>query len=513
MPSARDVLTRLFRDHGVAVEPGREARRQAESWARDPKIDDPSLDDLTGLPFVTLDSRHAMDLDQALHVSPRGGGHRVRYAIADASFYVAPGTPLWHEALRRGASYYLPGMVAPMLPRVLSEDVVSLNPGVDRRAVVFVHDLDEDGVCVRTEVVRARIRSCAKLGFAETQAFLDGGPAPRGMEDVGASIDALRTVGERRIRLADERGVVRFRRSEVHVVAGDGTPRFTAVEAVEHACENYNEQLSLLCNVEGAKLLQRDARPGLLQPIYRAHPPPTDDALRNLERTVDAIAGLHGKGDRWRWDRRTPLASFLAGLPRDGEDGRLARTIHRQALLVGGRAEYVGEPAVHHGIGAPAYARFSAPMREIVGVFCHDELFEALLGTERASPDALPDEQLRDQVIHAATQAKVRQKRLERAANRLVIDELLERRRGPHPGTLMGLGRGKAHVRLDDPPIDLKVYVRHLTSDRGALRIGPGGVRLLASGEPVLTVGERVVVDVEGRDLKADRWRLRCRRA
>jgi len=169
-------------------------------------------------------------------------------------------------------------------------------------------------------------------------------------------------------------------------------------------------------------------------------------------------------------------------------------------------------------VGADAYARFSAPMREIVGVFCHDELLERLAGEERPSNGAPDDEVLRDRLVAAATRAKVRQRRLERAANRLVIDELLgtdmqapKKNRPRRLGTLMGLGRGKAHVRLDAPPIDLKVYVRHLHSDHGRLYIGQGGVRLFAGKEPVLTVGERVEVAAAGRDHKTDRWRLRCR--
>ncbi len=521
--STRDVLLRLFADHGIDVEPGPAAAEQARAWASDPRIDDKALDDLTSIPFATLDSRHAMDLDQALHVEPNGSGHVVRYAIADASHYVAPGTPLWDEALRRGASYYLPGIVAPMLPRVLSEDVVSLNAGVDRRAVVFVHALDAEGICTRTDVVRARIRSRAKLGFAETQAFIDGGDAPRGMADVAASLVGLREVGRRRIRLADERGVVRFRRSEVHVaVAAGAVPGFTSVEPADYEVENYNEQLSLLCNIEGAKLLQAEDPEEMVQPIYRTHPPPTEAALAKLEGMIRALVRAHGKSEeRWAWSRDTALATYLAALPRDGADGQLARVVHRQALLVGGRAQYTDEPAKHHGVGAEAYARFSAPMREIVGVYCHAELIEGLSGSERANPDGVDDEALRSRVVESATRAKRTQSSLERAANRLVIDALLGEdckegleERPVRRGTLMGLGRGKAYVRLDEPPIDLKVYAKHLESESGKrMRIGPDGVRLFAGREAVLTVGERVDVVAAGRDARTDRWRLRCRAA
>jgi exoribonuclease R len=43
---------------------------------------------------VTIDGPGTSDLDQAIHVEARAGGFRLRYAIADASYYVRPGTAL-----------------------------------------------------------------------------------------------------------------------------------------------------------------------------------------------------------------------------------------------------------------------------------------------------------------------------------------------------------------------------------------------------------------------------------
>ena len=45
----------------------------------------------------------------------------------------SPPSPRVAEALRRGASFYLPGYSVPMLPRALSEDLVSLGPNAPRR--------------------------------------------------------------------------------------------------------------------------------------------------------------------------------------------------------------------------------------------------------------------------------------------------------------------------------------------------------------------------------------------
>ena len=117
--------------HGLTLEYPPAVEAEVEAYLKAPGLDDPALVDRTALPFVTIDGPGTRDLDQAIHVEARAGGFRLRYAIADASYYVRPGTALHAEALRRGASYYLPGLSVPMLPRALSEGLVSIGPDVD----------------------------------------------------------------------------------------------------------------------------------------------------------------------------------------------------------------------------------------------------------------------------------------------------------------------------------------------------------------------------------------------
>jgi exoribonuclease R len=140
--SARATMLRLLASHRLDPEHPVDVLAEVHALLHSPGIDDPALADQTARAFVTVDGEGTRDLDQALHVEAHGEGFVVRYAIADASWFVRPGSALFSEALRRGASYYLPGLSAPMLPRELSEGLVSLNPGVDRRAIVFEMHVD-----------------------------------------------------------------------------------------------------------------------------------------------------------------------------------------------------------------------------------------------------------------------------------------------------------------------------------------------------------------------------------
>ncbi|MEM9074962.1 MAG: RNB domain-containing ribonuclease, partial [Myxococcota bacterium] len=339
-------------------------RDEVRAWQGDPAIDDPSLVDCTALAFVTIDGKTSRDLDQAVHVEANETGFTIRYALADAAHYVQPGTALFDEALRRGASYYLPGVMIPMLPRELSEDLVSLNENVDRRSMLFTMECDADGRCIKTRVERARIRSRAKLDWDGVQAFYDGGDGFG--EAIDESLRALAEVGRRRMALAEARGVIRYRRSEVVVKLDDQSGlRFVVTKDVRRPVERYNEQISLLCNVEGAKLLRDgDEADSSVEPIYRVHPPPDEDRLRAFQRMLGALVESRGLDPSvWMWNpESSSLADYLDALPEDGEGGRLARAIHRQAVMVNVRSTFQTHPDSHHGVGAEVYARFSAPM-------------------------------------------------------------------------------------------------------------------------------------------------------
>jgi exoribonuclease R len=116
------------------------AEAQAAASATPP----PSVD-RRDLPFVTIDPAGSMDLDQALHIARRPGGFLVHYAIADVPGFVLAGGAVDREARERGQTLYAADGRVPLHPPVLSEDRVSLLPGVDRTAYVWSFELDRAG--------------------------------------------------------------------------------------------------------------------------------------------------------------------------------------------------------------------------------------------------------------------------------------------------------------------------------------------------------------------------------
>ncbi|MBO4684836.1 MAG: RNB domain-containing ribonuclease, partial [Desulfovibrio sp.] len=143
--------------------------------AKPSEVDMQGRRDLRDLPFVTIDGDTAKDFDDAIEVEREGpgrGGFLLRVAIADVSAYVPLGSPLDKEALLRGNSWYFPTSVEPMLPKVLSDGLCSLNPQTNRLVMWAEIHFDAKGQPGRTSFGTGVISSYARLTYDGVKSFL-----------------------------------------------------------------------------------------------------------------------------------------------------------------------------------------------------------------------------------------------------------------------------------------------------------------------------------------------------
>lgn len=513
------LLNEVLRRFSIATEFSAAVNQEVQRWQSQPNINDPTLADWTNVAFITIDNPDSRDLDQALFIESQSEGYRCRYALADAYHYVQPGSALFKEALERGSSYYLPGRSIPMLPVALSEDLVSLNANVERRAIVFDMTLTEDGKCTHTEIVRARIKSHAKLSYEGVQRWFDGDALsddPTIPPQAEESIQLLKILGLALIERSLDRDVIQFDRRETEISVND--TGFDLHQRDRYDTERYNEQISLLCNMQGAKLLQSMNRihPDL-QPIFRVHEAPLKRRLKALEDKLNALVSERSLDKRFQREPEQSLADYVTALPDGPDTQRLVQAIERQVLMTNQASEFRAEPGRHHALGAASYARFSSPMREMVGIFTHKELLEAL--GEETPTDSEADAKLRVDIIEAANSAKQRQKQIGKAIEFAVIDNYLKRdlenaNPASHKGTVMGFRSGKIYVAVDELAVDLKVYLDDLSEQYAANQNGAEYSLSDISASPISTnlpsfvLGDAVVISVRGFDEVKRRFRL-----
>lgn len=143
----------------------------------------------------TIDPENSKDLDDAISIRKlslsssfcRTDRKRLLYEIgihiADVSYFVEHGSSLDLEARLRSTSVYLANKIIPMLPTIVSEQLCSLNAGVDRLALSLLVIVDERGEIVDAEdyhegptvwMGRTIVRSCAKLSYDLVQSVIEG---------------------------------------------------------------------------------------------------------------------------------------------------------------------------------------------------------------------------------------------------------------------------------------------------------------------------------------------------
>ena len=95
--------------------------------------------------------------------------------IADVSHFVKSGTELDKEAHFRATTVYLVQRAIPMLPRLLCEQLCSLNPDVDRLSFSVVWMMNSSAEIVGEPWFgKSIIRSRAKLAYEHAQAIIEG---------------------------------------------------------------------------------------------------------------------------------------------------------------------------------------------------------------------------------------------------------------------------------------------------------------------------------------------------
>ncbi|HEX4811454.1 MAG TPA: RNB domain-containing ribonuclease, partial [Nonomuraea sp.] len=278
-----DGFDRIRREFTLPGDFPRAVLEEAAWVAQVPKL---SGEDLTDVPFVTIDPPGSMDLDQALHLERLRAGYRVWYAVADVGAFVRPGGIIDAEARARGETLYFPAGTVPLHPKALSEGAASLLPGAPRPAAVWRVDLDADGRTVGADVRRALVRSRERFDYDYVQAALATGTAD-------ATLELLAEIGRLRLALERERGGVTLPTPQQEVVPGDGGHRLEfrvplPAEAwnaqISLPAEAWNAQISLLTGMAAAAMML-DAEIGVL----RVLPPPRPAAVDKVWRVAAAL--------------------------------------------------------------------------------------------------------------------------------------------------------------------------------------------------------------------------------
>ncbi|MBD9426892.1 ribonuclease R [Pseudomonas sp. PDM15] len=330
--------------------------------------------DLRHLPFVTIDGEDARDFDDAVYCEKNSGrwklfsgGWKLYVAIADVSHYVKVGAALDEEAQKRGNSVYFPERVVPMLPEELSNGLCSLNPHVDRLAMVCEMSMSKSGELVDYQFYEAVIHSHARLTYNKVSYMLEQPKSSEGKalrdeyKEVLPHLKELYSLYKVLLAARHERGAIDFETQETRIVFGSGRKIAEIRPTQRNAAHKLIEECMLAANVATARFMLDHDIPSL----YRVHDGPPAERVEKLKAFLGELGLVLHKGKQGPVpkDYQKLLAS-IQGRP----DFHLIQTVMLRSLS---QAVYSADNNGHFGLNYEAYTHFTSPIRRYPDLLVH----------------------------------------------------------------------------------------------------------------------------------------------
>jgi ribonuclease R len=318
---------------------------------------------------VTIDGETAKDFDDAVHAVREGKGFRLWVAIADVSHYVRSGDALDVDARERGTSVYFPRRVIPMLPEKLSNGLCSLNPDVERLAMVCEMAITPKGSVARYEFYPAVIRSQARLTYTEVWQMLSTSKATPGREDLLPHLKTLHDVFKVLLQAREQRGAIDFESVETRMEFDARGKISRIVPETRNEAHRLIEECMLAANVCAGNYLVDNGQPVL----FRVHDVPAPEKIVML-RAFLAELGLNLSGGEK--PRPKDYAELLLKI-RQRPDFTLLQTILLRSLK---QAVYSPDNAGHFGLAFEAYVHFTSPIRRYPDLLVHRAIKACIAG-------------------------------------------------------------------------------------------------------------------------------------
>lgn len=365
----------LIRAHGLREEFPAEVITEAEQKAAR-GITDNDLSgrlDLRNELIITVDGEDTRDIDDAISISYDGNFYRLGVHIADVSNYVARGGVIDNEAYARGTSVYFPDRVLPMLPPALSNDICSLNEGVDRLTLSCLMTVDKQGVVIEKNIMPSVIRSRRRMTYkAITKIYEQDSETIEQYPDLVNFVQTAVSLTKILQNARANRGGVAMDLKEAKILYSNGEISIPDYErTISH---EMIEQFMALANESVATLMTAKKMPF----VYRVHEQPS------AEKAGDFSAFLGEAGINTEFDPENVFPMDYKKLLESLKDSAIYPLVNRIMLRSMMKAKYSPENLGHFGLASDCYCHFTSPIRRYPDLCIHRIIKESIKNADKA---------------------------------------------------------------------------------------------------------------------------------
>ena len=397
--------------------------------------------DLRNVNVITIDGATAKDLDDGVSIDRlENGNYLLGVHIADVSHYVEANGYLDKEALKRGNSVYLLSRVVPMLPKVLSNGICSLNQGVDRLTLSCQMEINEQGRVVNHDIFESVINSKARMVYDDVSDILEHhdeeliAKYENIYDDIvlmGELADILR--GKRK-----EKGSLDFDFDEASILLDeDEVPVEIGIEE-RRTANRLIEEFMLVAN----KTIAEHFFWMQLPFIYRVHEKP------DTEKIVELKAFLAGFGINLPVNPDNIHPKILNSILEQVEGKPYENIVSTVMLRSMKKAFYSTSCDGHFGLSFTYYCHFTSPIRRYPDLMIHRIIKKSINGE---MTDKLLEE-IRFHVENAAlisSQTERKAQEMEREAEKMKKAQYMQSRIGEtFDGVISGVTNFGIYVEL-----------------------------------------------------------------
>jgi ribonuclease R len=490
--------------------------------------------DLRGDFVITIDPNDSKDFDDAIsiHLDP-DGSWRLGVHIADVAHFIPPGSALDIEARERGNSVYLPRLVIPMLPEVLSNGICSLSEATPRFCKSAFMHYSPDGRILSENVGQTLIKSAKRLTYLEAQALIDGDlrearkhakTEPKYTDQLVKTLRQMDTLAKAiRVRRRKQ-GMIHLDLPEVNLIFDDAGHVIDA----EPEDASFTHTLIEMFMVEANEVLARLFRDMDVPLLRRVHPEPPPGDVQDLRQTAK-VAGFSIP--------KSPTRQELQGLLDATAGTPAARAVHFAVLRTLTKAEYSPALIGHFALASEAYAHFTSPIRRYPDLTVHRALAAYLRQTdngkhrprtekdrkrlgrtlmEMGEKKGVLDQDELVEIGRNSSRTENRAEEAERSLRQFLVLQLLTNHMGESfPGLVTGVTNAGVFIQIEKYLAEGMIKTIDLPTGSGG---GGGGGRWFVdqrSGALVnqgtgrsFSVGDRVTVTIAAIDLALRRMDL-----
>ncbi len=414
-----------------------EVKREASEYNLN--IDEETLKDrvdLTNETIFTIDGEDAKDLDDAISIKKTEKGFELGVHIADVSHFVQENSEIDKEAYLRGTSIYLTDRVIPMLPRILSNNLCSLNEKEIKLTLSVVMNVSKDGKVIDSKVFESYIKSNERLTYTEVFKYLNNEENKIKDEKVKEDLLIAKELCEILKQNRVERGSIEFDFAEPKITL-DENGEVIDIEPYKHTIANdIIEEFMLLANEEIAKKFKE------IPFIYRIHDKPREEKFENFKK----IARLYGLNPMDEISSKS-ISKFIDE-NKDDPSIEVLKTLLLQSMQ---QARYSRNPFGHFGLSLENYCHFTSPIRRYPDLWIHRMIKLYLKGLFDSEGMKEKYSILSEKVAEHSSRAERIAQDAERELDKIKIAEYMSKNAGKEfSGSIKSFNKYGIYVFLDN---------------------------------------------------------------